>query len=326
MMNNGIIRIIFTFFLAGVIMQPLSVASENNQPLFPDLDVSISNLKETVKFLTEIRPHRNYMHPGSLNRTADYIHDKFVEYGLEAKRQPFEIKGETFQNIIGSIGKEKNKRIIVGAHYDVCGDQPGADDNASAVAGLLEIARLVRSYFKNTENAEYGIEFAAYSLEEPPFFKTDQMGSYIHAKSLHDNKINVRAMICLEMIGYFTDLEKSQEYPAGFMKLFYPSVGNFIAVVGNFKSSALVNEVAGHLKKTDIPVKKLKAPALLPGVDFSDHRNYWHFGYPAVMITDTAFYRNPHYHQSGDTIDTLNFEKMSAVVKGVLLSILNIRP
>jgi len=288
---------------------------------YPELDVSISNLKETVKFLVSIQPYRNFANPDSLNKAADYIENKFKDFGLSTDIQHFQVEGETYKNVIGSYGKDKKERVIVGAHYDVCGDQPGADDNASAVAGLLEIARIVKDF---ALLSKYRFDFVAYSLEEPPYFRSKKMGSYFHAKSLYDQGVTIRGMICLEMIGYFTDEKNSQHFPIPLMKMAYSSEGNFIAVVGNFSSGSLVNEVVKHFKPAGINAESLKAPALLPGVDFSDHRNYWRFGYKAVMITDTAFYRNPNYHRRGDTIDTLDFEKMGEVVKGVVWGLVNI--
>ena len=163
----------------------------------------------------------------------------------------------------------------------------------------------------------------AYTLEEPPFFKSNLMGSYIHAKSLKDNKREVIGMIGLEMIGYFTDEDNSQNYPLSPMKFFYPTTGDFIALVGRFSDGRLLKHLKKNMKKTAVKVSVLKAPSFVPGVDFSDHLNYWRMGFNAVMVTDTAFYRNPNYHQTSDTIETLDFDKMSDVVKGLYLSIVN---
>ena len=212
--------------------------------------------------------------------------------------------------------------MIVGAHYDVCGNQPGADDNASAIAGLLEIARFAK---KHESELPYRVDFVAYALEEPPFFGTAQMGSYVHAEFLHNNNVNIKGMICLEMIGFFTDKENSQSYPLAILRLFHPSTGNFIGVVSNFRSSSFAAQVAKHMGATSVDVRTLKAPSFVTGVDFSDHRNYWKFGYDAVMITDTAFYRNLNYHQETDLMNTLDFDKMREVIKGVCWSILNMK-
>jgi len=288
---------------------------------YPDIEANIANLRRTVEFLTKIRPYRNYRNVRSLDKVADYINGNFSEYGLSTERQLFRANRREYANVIGTYRKDKTARIIVGAHYDVCGDQPGADDNASAVAGLLELARLISSY---AHDSEYRFDFVAYSLEEPPFFGTEKMGSYIHAESMYDKNAHVRAMICLEMIGYFTTEKNSQEYPLLNLEFTYPSVGNFIAVVGNYSSGYLVDEVEKHLKTASIDVESLKASSMVTGVDFSDHRNYWGFGYDAVMITDTALYRNPNYHRRSDTIETLDFDKMGEAVKGVFRALINL--
>ena len=203
----------------------------------------------------------------------------------------------------------------MGAHYDVAGNQPGADDNASAIAGLLETARMV---FANKPPLEYRIDFVAYCLEEPPFFATDSMGSYVHAKSLHDSNAAVIGMICYEMIGYFSDKPGSQPFPSTELAKLYPHVANFIMVVGIDKYAGFNSKVHQLMKKdAAIDVQIISFPqshaqAGLAGL--SDQRSYWRFNYPALMINDTAFIRNPNYHQSSDTIDTLDFNKMTAVV------------
>ena len=166
----------------------------------PTLDVQIANLKKTVWFLTKIQPSRNYRNIHSLEKVVSYIHHRFSKDGLSVEIQPFQAEKATYKNVIGICGKEKQERIIVGAHYDVCGDQPGADDNASAVAGLLEIARLIQLH---EASLPYRVDFVAYSLEEPPFFLTDEMGSYIHAQTLSQHDIRIQGMICLENFGFF---------------------------------------------------------------------------------------------------------------------------
>ena len=315
-MKNKFTKVAIAFFtlaFAGCVSAEYS---------YPDPNVSIDNLKSTVSYLTKIKPARNYRNIRSLRKVEDYISGKFVEYGLKPEPQEFVVNRKKYRNIIASVGAVNDpcEVIIVGAHYDVCGDQPGADDNASAVAGLLEIARFAK---KHEDKLPCRIEFVAYCLEEPPFFGTEQMGSYVHAKSLFDKKMKVKGMICLEMIGYFTDEKGSQKFPADFLKLMYPSTGNFIAVVSNQNNDELIKHTAKHMENASIDVETLKAPSFLKGMDFSDHRNYWKFGYDAVMVTDTAFYRNPNYHKKTDTIETLSFDKMKEVVKGVCWAILN---
>ncbi len=280
----------------------------------------IERVYKDVEFLTSIRPYRNYLNIGSLNKTADYIYQIFKEFSEEAYFQEFSVGGNRYKNVICSINTQAEERIIIGAHYDVVGNTPGADDNASGVAGLLELLRLL-----HREKLRYRIDFAAYTLEEPPFFGTKRMGSFIHAESLYKEKTKIKVMICLEMIGYFSDKEGSQQFPLPFMNFFYPEKGNFIGVVGKLFQRGITKKIRDLMRKgSDIPVYSINAPTILPGVDFSDHRNFWHFGYNAVMITDTSFYRNPNYHRRTDTLATLDFERMYSVIKGIEYAVLNL--
>lgn len=264
---------------------------------------------------------RDYQEPANLNRAAAYIEQQFRKNGATTSIQTFEVDGVKYANIIGHFGSTSDPVLVIGAHYDAVGNHdhgsgistPGADDNASGVAGLLELARLLgQSPPKNA------IELVAYTLEEPPFFNTNNMGSAQHAQALAKNQRSVKLMISLEMIGYFDDEPNSQRYPLPAMTMFYPDRGNFIALVGQFKNFSTMRQTKSLFSgATDLPVYSINAPAFVKGVDFSDHRNYWALGYPAIMITDTAFFRNRHYHQSTDTGDKLDYEKMSKVVSGV---------
>ena len=288
-------------------------------------NVSTNNLHATVDFLSTIDPPRVYYNKDSLEKCVEYISKKFIEYGYKPDFQKFNVPAnsstlsdETYKNIIASAGPTNGERIIIGAHYDVCGEQPGADDNASGIAGLLEIARFAKSHEKKLP---LRVDFVAFCLEEPPFFGTTNMGSYAHAEMMNKMKIKVRAMICLDMIGFFRDEKNTQDYPVELMKIFYPSKGNFISVVGNFSSRSLVNSLETCFEKTKLNVETYSGPTFIPGIDFSDHRNYWHFDYKAAMISDSAFYRNPNYHKTTDTIDTLDFNRMKKVVEAVCYKI-----
>lgn len=288
----------------------------------PEITVDPGQLKSLTSQLVLITPARNYKNTDSLNKASYLIKKQFTDFGYSPTEQEFTVSGKRYRNIIASWGPNDAPVFVIGAHYDVSGDQPGADDNASGVAGLLKLAQIVA---RNKPALNYRLEFVAYTLEEPPFFRTKHMGSYIHAQSLYEKKINVLGMASLEMIGFFSDKEKSQEYPISIMKLFYPTKGNFIAVVGNYKSSSLIKYFHSSIGLSSINVEKLKAPSSLAGVDFSDHMNYWKFGYKAIMITDTSFYRNKNYHMASDTIETLNFSKMAEVVKALYWSLINIQ-
>ncbi len=272
-----------------------------------------------VEFLTGLNPPRNYHHLDSLHRAADYIARELSDYGCRTCEQAFEAQGNTYRNIIGNLGPKTGERIIVGAHYDVAGYQPGADDNASAVAGLLETARLLSAH----RGLNKRIELVAFCLEEPPFFGTSKMGSAVHANSLKEEGARVELMICFEMIGYFTDMPGSQSYPELMDGASYPNKGNFIAVAGIGRYSHL-NERLCWLMNKYSQIEVLEATFATPHglVGLSDHSSYWRNDYPAVMITDTSFLRNPHYHQVTDTIDTLDFSRMAEVVNGVAGAIL----
>ena len=282
--------------------------------------MTMNRIYDDVKYLTEIRPYRNYENIDSLDEVADYIKNEFEKIGLEVENQPF---NKIFRNIIGSYNATATKRLIIGAHYDVDGDQPGADDNASAVAGLLELARLVT---ENKPNLDYRIDFVAFSLEEQPFYATNEMGSYVHAKSLKDNKVDVIGMICLEMIGYFSD--EPQMYPFSYLANIYPKLANFIMVVGKTEQLSFNSQIFELMKKdSKIDVQQLNVTSGDPLellTMLSDHRNYWTFGYDAVMINDTSFIRNPNYHKITDTIDTLDFNKLTEVINSLYRAVIKI--
>ena len=191
----------------------------------------------------------------------------------------------------------------------------GADDNASGIAAMLELAGLLKSIESKLKNR---FILVAWPLEEPPFFASESMGSFHHAKLLKQKETKVELMISLEMLGYYSDEIGSQKYPLARMRETYPSKGNFIAIIGRPFEQEIVTEIHQSFKESKlIPTESLVAPPLVTGVDFSDHRNYWIHGYNAIMLTDTAFLRNPNYHQATDTPDTLNYKKMAAVVKSL---------
>lgn len=264
---------------------------------------------------------RNHKNIKSLNYVADYIFKDFSKYADSVYYQPYKVNNKEYKNVVCVFGSRNNKTIVVGAHYDVCGNQDGADDNASGVVGLLELAKLLKG-----KQLKYRIEMVAYTLEEPPYFRTENMGSFIHAKSLHDNKTDVYGMICLEMIGYFDDNKKSQDYPIGLLSLIYGNRGNYITLVNKLSKGKFSRKFNKQFKKKRlIKTKKFTAPSKLPGIDFSDHLNYWEFGFSALMITDTAFYRNKNYHETTDTIETLDLLRMSKVIETVYTTLITMK-
>jgi hypothetical protein len=269
-------------------------------------------LHADVAFLSGIRPYRNYRNPESLNRAAEQISLEFKKAGLEPDEQKWTARGREYKNIVASYRPDKLIRLIVGAHYDVAGNQPGADDNASGIAGMLETARLV---MENMPDTGYGIDFVAYCLEEPPFFGTEMMGSWVHAGTLFRRMIPVIGMICFEMIGYFSGEPVSQEIPPGVLQGKYPDTGNFIVVVGVDKHRGF-NERFYRLMVADseIDVRLASFPDSGGFAGLSDQSSYRAFGYKAVMINDTSFLRNKNYHRKSDAAGTLDFERMANVV------------
>lgn len=278
---------------------------------------------EDVSLLTRIRPFRNYQNLESLDQVLNYLKEELSFINLSFSEQKWIADGKEYKNLIYSFQPEKKKRLIMGAHYDVCEDQPGADDNASAVSGLLETIRLTH---ENELNLGFGIDFVFYCLEEPPFYGTELMGSYIHAKSIAENKENIIGMICYEMIGYFSEKRGSQSFPHPALKLMYPSKGNFIMTVGIPKYDSFNKMVYHGMKKdSDIGVYNFSFELGKELAGMSDQRNYWKFDIPALMINDTSFMRNPHYHKMSDDIETLNFDKMSEVINSMIRSLQKIK-
>ncbi|MBD2716951.1 M28 family peptidase [Microvirga sp. STR05] len=278
-----------------------------------------TRLRRHLLALTTTPAPRNYQHLASLNQAADYIKAELQAAGARPAEQPYEVQGSIYRNILGSFGPETGPRLIIGAHYDVCGEQPGADDNGTGVAALLELARLLGQQ----KQLAFRIDLVAYTLEEPPFFRTRQMGSFVHAKSLHDAGVPVRGMVALEMLGYYDDQKGSQDYPLGPLKWIYGSRGNYVTVAQKFGNGRFGRQFARRYKgAAALPVKRFKAPAWLPGIDFSDHLNYWQFDYSAVLLTDTAFYRNKHYHEPTDTLARLDMRRLGLAVDAVLAVVL----
>ena len=282
--------------------------------------VDPERLRAHVEKLSDDFAPRSYKRIWNLNKCADYIGSHFREAGGVLSNQTYEVKGKTYRNVIATFGPDTATRIVVGAHYDSFQDTPGADDNASGVSGLLELA-----YLLGKADLKQRVDLVAYTLEEPPFFRSGNMGSARHAYGLRLDEVNVEAMLCLEMIGYFNDQEGSQQFSSAIHNLIYPDTGNFIAIIGSMDDRKLAKEVKVVMRgATELPVHVMCAPKGYPGIDFSDHRNYWNHGYTAIMITDTAFMRNFAYHGSADTADRLDYKRMAHVVLGVYEAVLHL--
>jgi Zn-dependent M28 family amino/carboxypeptidase len=274
------------------------------------------NLEAHVRFLASPGYSRCADNTAGLDRAAAHIAEAFGRTGARFSTQTYRAGGTQARNLIAAFGPEVGPHIVVGAHYDVFSDYPGADDNASGVAGILELARLL-----DHQKLAVPVEIVAYSTEEPPYFGGPEMGSAVHARSLAAARVAVRAMISLEMIGYFSATQPNQN---PLLHLLYPRDGEFIALVGRWADRDLVRQAKQCFRgATSVRAVSYSGPVGL-GSDLSDQRNYWALGYPGLMVTDTAFMRNLHYHGADDTADTLDYQRMAGVVDGVFNTVLHL--
>lgn len=313
--------------LAGwvaMVVQPF-VESVVSQPP----QASAARLQAHVKYLSEDLFPRSGDRVENTEKAVEYIYNALIETGAQVSMQDVMVDGIAFKNVIARFGPAEGALIVVGAHYDSHGDEiaaamnadgftadshtPGADDNASGVAGLIELAGML-----GRQPPSQPVELVAYALEEPPYFRTQDMGSVWHARSLAEAKREVKLALSLEMIGYFNDAPGSQRYPVPMMRYLYSDRGDFIALVGRFGDFGEMRRAKALMSgASPLPTYSINAPASLPGIDFSDHRSYWPHGYPAVMVTDTAFFRNSNYHKAGDRYETLDYARMALVVQAV---------
>jgi Zn-dependent M28 family amino/carboxypeptidase len=271
-------------------------------------------LRRHVRVLAGEIGERHVWRPQALHAAAGYIRGQFEAAGYAVAAQGYEAHGVRCENLEVAVpgARSAGEIVLAGAHYDTVPGSPGADDNASGVAGLLEIARELRAAAPART-----IRLVAFVNEEPPFFPFGPMGSKVYADAARARGDDIRLMLSLEMLGYYTSRAGSQAYPP-FLKWFYPDRGNFIAFVASLRSRRALAELARAFRAhCDFPCERLAAPALVPGVSWSDQRSFWRAGYPGVMVTDTAFYRNPHYHSASDTPERLGYAEMARVVQGL---------
>jgi len=273
------------------------------------------NLFRHVEMLSKQIGERNIKNYSNLHQAYNYILTTMRKSSFQVTDFMYHHEQRDFHNIVASkIGQQYPEEIvIIGAHYDTVNNSPGADDNASGIAAILELIRLLNFY----ENKRT-IRFVAFTLEEPPFYGTAQMGSQVYAQLCKQHNENIIMMVSLEMLAYFTKKKKSQQYPLPEMAKTFPDQGNFIAIIGDVKSGLVVKKLTTLFQQySSHHVQSLISHQSVPGVNLSDHVSFWKEGYKALMITDTAFYRNPHYHKSNDTIDKLDFKSYAQIVSGL---------
>lgn len=333
--------ITYWMFVAPIVSMP-GRSFRGNLPQLSDSEQQLAGrLRGHVEKLAgEIGARSLTASPDGLERSAAYIEQMFTSLGYKPLSQRFTvddrrslvflekhlpdypantIMGRQARNVIAELEGETRKVVVIGGHYDTVFGCPGANDNASGVAALLEIARALSG-----EKLPCTVRFVAFANEEPPFFRTSNMGSAHYARLCHDRGDEVVAMLSLETIGSYSDKPGSQKYPKPF-NLFYPNTGNFISFVANTRSRELVRRCVELFRLgTRFPSEGVAAPEKVRGIDFSDHLWFWHFGYPAVMVTDTAFCRYDHYHEESDTPDKLDYDRFARVVAGLSRVILEL--
>jgi Zn-dependent M28 family amino/carboxypeptidase len=273
-----------------------------------------ARLRRHVEQLAGEIGERHVLRPDALHAAERYIVDMFHDAGCVVARQNYEAQGVDCANLEVTIaGQARAEEIVLaGAHYDTVPGSPGADDNASGVAAILELARMLTA-----AKPARTIKLVAFVNEEPPFFFWGEMGSKVYARAARARGDDIRVMLSLEMLGCYSDERGSQGYPP-LLKYFYPKQGDYIAFVSNLRSRHALRGVFEAFRGAcDFPAQKLAAPALMPGIGWSDQLSFWREGYPAAMVTDTAFHRYRHYHQPTDTPEKLDYARMGRVVEGL---------
>ncbi len=298
--------------------------AENRCFMMFDKQQTIHQLQCHLKMLTEEIGERSVAVPRNILRTREYIASFYRGNGIPVASETYAYRNLTVANVVAELafGEHPQKRYVLGAHYDSVHGTVGADDNASAVAVQLETARQL-SRIKKHRLKDVSIVFVSFALEEPPVYGTRFMGSRVYARKAKQENEKIDGMICLEMVGYTCHEAGCQQYPFPLMFMNYPAEGNFIGIVGNFFSRRFGRSIEASFQKNPaLPVVRLTVPFsgwLLPSVRLSDHASFWDQGYRAVMITDSAFYRNPHYHLPSDRMETLDVGFMAEVVKSLVL-------
>jgi Zn-dependent M28 family amino/carboxypeptidase len=272
-------------------------------------------IEEHVRHLAVTIGERNMGRPDALDAAADYIAASFESDGLAVSRQEFTVGGGQAANIVAETGVAGSPAeiVVAGAHYDSVAGSPGANDNASGVAVLLEAARLLAGFEGGRR-----LRFIAFANEEPPYFQTEAMGSVVAARSSKRRGEKLAAVYSFETLGYYSDAPGSQSYPP-LLGFFYPDRGNFVAFVGNRASAPLMRRSLSLFRgSAAFPSEGIAAPEAVPGVGWSDHWSYWQSGYQAVMVTDTAPYRYPWYHDRDDLPDRIDYDRTARVAVGLV--------
>jgi len=281
--------------------------------LSPDEIALREELRTDVQRLAGEIGERNMWHYAQLNAAVDFIEDSFSRAGLRTRRDSYQMQGRPCHNLEAEVSGSRPEIIVIGAHYDSVVGSPGANDNGTGMAATIALARR----FAGTK-PKHTLRFVAFVNEEPPYFLSGEMGSLVYARRCKERGDKISAMVSLETIGYFSDAPHSQRYPSPILGIPYPKVGNFIGFVSNVRSRPLLRRVIAMFRRhAKIPSQGAALPWFVPGVSWSDQWSFWKYGYPAIMVTDTAPFRYPYYHSSSDTPDKLDYDRFALVVSGM---------
>ena len=304
-------------FLIGWLMM-IKMPSKSHRGLLPPLTPVELQLKAELSkdliVLAQDIGERNLDRYANLKRAARFLEKNFRDSGYTVSLQEFDVDSKSCHNVIAELpgGDKSDEIIVVGAHYDSLYGTVGANDNGTGVVALLSMARACSGV-----SVRRTIRFVGFVNEEPPYFQTENMGSWVYAKSCRRNNDVVMAMMSLETIGYYSDKQSSQRYPPPF-NLFYPSIGNFIAFVGNVKSRGLLKKsIKLFRSQVEFPSEGIATFEFIPGIGWSDHWAFWQEGYPGIMVTDTAPFRYPYYHTHDDRVNKIDFDRLARVVSGL---------
>jgi len=313
------ITLALVLLLGGSAFYMTDMPGDSYSGVLPPLSADELSLRDRLErhmtALSGAVGERNVWRHDALEAAASYIEEALRELGYSVAAQAYPAEGKTVRNleteIVGSLLPDEI--VLIGAHYDSVQGSPGANDNASGVAALLEIARRLAG-----KRPARTVRFVAFVNEEPPFFYSQEMGSRVYARRARERGDNIVAMLSLETIGYYVDAKGSQHYPFPVYSLFYPDTGDYIAFIGNLSSRSLVRQSLGSFRRhTAFPSEGIAAPGWLGGIHWSDHWSFWQEGYPALMVTDTALFRYPHYHAGSDTSDKIDYPRLARIVAGL---------
>ena len=315
----GILLAGLMFFIIAIgslmISMPGKSYSGQLPPLTPSQEQVSQQLNRYIKIIADDIGEHNYIFYNQLIQVENFLNERLSQAGYAVKTQEYSVDGKVFRNLEIEIrGTEKpDEIVIVGAHYDSVVGSPGANDNGTGAVAILALAEKFA-----TLKPKRTLRFVEFVNEEPPFFWSENMGSWVYAQRCKERQENIVAMLSLETMGFYSQASNSQQYPVNILKLIYPNQGNFISFIGNISSRSLIHQAIGKFRNSaQFPSQGVSLPNFIPGVGWSDHWSFWQAGYPALMVTDTAPFRYPYYHTQQDTPEQIDYYGLTLVISGL---------